>query len=377
MITRSGWAVLIGSPLLYVVGVLLGYHPLLAVAIAGFVVFALAWPWLLNRVPLEVRRQLEPTRVTVGEVAYGELTVRNTSRHRVPPQQAVDHIGGDPVRVPLPTLRAGAEKVARYRLPSERRGVVDVGPLAVVRGDPFGLIRLDRRHGDVRSLWVHPRRHRLTALPPTLSRSFEGQTTDSAPRGTMTFHAVREYVHGDELRHIHWPATAHTGELMVREHIDTSQPDLTVVLDLRADVHDADSFEHAVEVAASLLEATVDHGFVARLATTGGGVTEVGAGAHDATVLLDALAAVERGGAGDLWAVDRLLSQAPRGHAGVIVTGSVGTEDAVAIRALRPRFVGCATVALGGPPAGLVPGAVIVVDSAAAFARAWNSGQGL
>ena len=48
---------------------------------------------------------------------------------------------------------------------------------------------------------------------------------------------------GDDVRHIHWRATAHAGELMVRENLETTVPNGVVVLDVRRAAHTDQSFE--------------------------------------------------------------------------------------------------------------------------------------
>ena len=77
---------------------------------------------------------------------------------------------------------------------------------------------------------------------------------------------------GDELRHLHWKATARTGQLIVREYVDPAQPWCVVVLDTRRDVLDADGVEAAVEIVASVLWAAAEQDRPVRLATTGGQV---------------------------------------------------------------------------------------------------------
>jgi uncharacterized protein (DUF58 family) len=60
---------------------------------------------------------------------------------------------------------------------------------------------------------------------------------------------------------VHWRTTAKVGELMVREHLDTSLPRLVVLLDDRAASHPevrhgvAETFESACEAAASVVAA--------------------------------------------------------------------------------------------------------------------------
>ena len=79
--------------------------------------------------------------------------------------------------------------------------------------------------------------------------------------GTASFHQLREYVPGDDLRRIHWRSTAKTGDLLVKQMVDTTRPELVVVLDNRTSAIGADDFEHAVEIAASILKAAEDDDF--------------------------------------------------------------------------------------------------------------------
>jgi uncharacterized protein (DUF58 family) len=63
---------------------------------------------------------------------------------------------------------------------------------------------------------------------------------------------MREYVPGDDPRMIHWPTTARTGTLMVREHVEVRRPEFTIVLDTADAAGTPDDFEESVDVAASL-----------------------------------------------------------------------------------------------------------------------------
>ncbi len=157
--------------------------------------------------------------------------------------------------MPLVRLRPAQDTQVTYPVPTARRGVVDVGPLRVVRRDPLGLVRLARSHGGTARVWVHPRWYPMAATPTGVTRSLDGRV-DRVPQGSITFDKLREYVYGDELRHVHWRTTARIGELMVREHVDTSLPRLVVLLDDRAAAYgDAEQFESACEAAASVIAA--------------------------------------------------------------------------------------------------------------------------
>jgi len=68
---------------------------------------------------------------------------------------------------------------------------------------------------------------------------------------------VRDYRSGDELRRIHWPATAHHGQLTVIEFDRGASGDLTVLLDTKAGTEFGRGVETTLEVgvraAASLI----------------------------------------------------------------------------------------------------------------------------
>jgi uncharacterized protein (DUF58 family) len=87
-----------------------------------------------------------------------------------------------------------------------------------------------------------------------LLRDLEGNTTDAISQSDLAFHSLRGYVPGDDRRHIHWRTTARlpSGELMVRQFLDTRRSHVVVILDCARDSYlDDDEFELAVSGAAS------------------------------------------------------------------------------------------------------------------------------
>lgn len=111
---------------------------------------------------------------------------------------------------------------------------------------------------------------------------------------------MREYAIGDEVRYLHWKATARTGRLMVREYADPAQPRFTTVLDTRRAAMSPAVFEEAVEVAASLFYASASAGQHCRLVTSTGADTPTDSGLGAARVLLDELALVTQNAAEDV-----------------------------------------------------------------------------
>jgi uncharacterized protein (DUF58 family) len=368
--TASGRLLLGGAVVAYAGGVALGYPELLVLAIGCLLLLGFAAVTVIAPPKLDVVRSFEPDRVTVGDAVLARVTVRNRSRWPAPSCVVVDHLGQLPIEARVPLLGGRGSRTVHYPIPTVRRGRYQVGPLTVERRDPLGLFGRAQPHGQAGVLWVHPRRHRAAPLPVGMLLDYEGVTTPAAPRGAVTFSSLREYVAGDDPRQVHWLSTARTGRLMVREHVDTSQPTITVLLDACAAVWSEEAFEHAVEVTASIVTAVSRGGRPMRLQIAGEDPTS------GATSMLDRLAAVEPSPSTGRDELLLLAEQAAPGGALVVVTGDAGPTVTTRLAGRHRRsgpLVAIHVVAgarlLTAQHAGM---AVVRAPSAAAAVGAWN-----
>ncbi len=375
-LTPTGRSVLGGSLVLYAVGWGFGYTEARTVAAAGLIALLVALAWTWSRPSLGLERAVIPERVVRGERAHALLEVTNPrgrARHQL---ALVDRVGDRTVEVVVPRVGARATEATTYGLPTDRRGVLDVGPLSVVRRDPLGLMAASRSYGAHASLWVYPRIFTVHPLSAGRRRDLEGPTADGAS-GSITFHALREYVTGDDLRLIHWRSTARTGTLMIRQQADPSQPQSTVVLDTHVGSYaDDDTFEAAVEAAASLVTASTAHRFPVRL-FTGTGLVATGRGSRaTAAALLDHLTPVERSGDGSLADVAARLAAEHGGHSLVVITGTPDPTDLMALETLRTRYDAMAVVRFQPgvePGIGWDRGVVdLVAPDGEGFTALWN-----
>ncbi len=241
---------------------------------AGSALAVLAVVQVVAPLRLQLSRELERGEVTRGEPTLVRLRLRSTSRLWSPGAHAAELVtgGGLVQRQPLrlPALRPGGSASRSYELRLRRRGRYLVGPLAAQRDDVLGLARRRGTAGGATPLLVLPRVHRARALPVPRTRGYQGVAVDGPARGAMEFRSLREYVVGDEPRHVHWKSSARTGQLMVKELMDPQEPRLVVVLDVRSGAMSEDAFEEAVEVCASLVRASTAAGHPTRLRCGGG-----------------------------------------------------------------------------------------------------------
>jgi uncharacterized protein (DUF58 family) len=165
-------------------------------------------------------------------------------------------------------VRWGDSGEARLPVVTARRGLRAVGPWRMQRVDPWGLFIRHLADIDGGQVLITPRIHSVALA--TLPMAFTDHT-GAADAGSTTFASLREYVVGDEMRHIHWRSSAKTGSLMTRQYIDVTRPRVHVVLvnDARAHRTDTD-FEAAVDLTASIATVVRAAGFDVEVHTTGG-----------------------------------------------------------------------------------------------------------
>lgn len=360
----------------YAAAVLLGLPLLAAVAVALVLALLLGALVVARRPSLHVVRQLDHRRCRVGETVQAALVVTNTGTRPSPPTTVDEPAGDTVVRLAVPRLVPGETARLVYPVPTGRRAVLELGPATVRRDDPFGLVTWSQSLLTTDTFWVNPRTTRLPPLPSGRRRDLEGPASNSAMQGTSQFHALREYVPGDDRRHIHWRSSARNQKLMVAEHVDVTRPKATVVLDVEADHYDADRFEVAVEVAASILVSTVERGFPVRLLVTDGTRLEEEQ-RPDAHLLLDALSAVVPVSGVPIGATASALARDRSGSTLTVVTGDVSPADLAPLRPLTGRYdaVGVISVQAEATTERVRAGLpMVVVSDVAGVQRAWLRG---
>ena len=387
MITRRGWLVLLGAGALSTAGRLLGLIELFSLA-AGATALVVASGLYVRaiRFRFEATRQPHPTRVHAGQASRVELAMRNVGQRRSPVVVVRDPFdrGRRWARFLLAPLQPGDTARAAYRLPTERRGVFEIGPLTAHLRDPFGLAEKAGEAAPATKLTVYPKVVPIEPLPHTLGHDpHAGADHPTAlGRGGEDFYALREYQVGDDLRRVHWKSTARLGELMIRQDEMPWQGRATVVLDLRLAIHDAVSLERAISAAASIVNACWQHRSLVRLAATDGTDSGFAAGHAHVDAILEYLATadVERKG-GLVPLVDRLRRDGNGGALAVITTSAAADADLAAAGRLRGRYGGVTLVIVeaGGQASrrGDQQGSVIRVRDDHDFAPAWNNAMAL
>ena len=172
--------------------------------------------------------------------------------------------GHRPVR---PVLSLGPRRTREVRLPlvARERGVYRLGPLRVFVGDFFGISTCQYQSAEAETVVVYPQVRSLPelALPSRLSFGSIKALQRINPDPTRLAGA-RPYQMGDPLRAIHWPATARTQQLQVKQFDHTVTVNCLLLLNFYQGDYQVGKFfaatERAVTTAASLAAHIIQRG---------------------------------------------------------------------------------------------------------------------
>lgn len=322
MPTLRGW-VLSGAGLaLIILWWVFGDPELLLTGIFFVVAELAAIGYVLRHDPqLDMGRRLGSTTVHNGDTTTVTLVLRNRRRRPLRHLSIHDEVESLGMAVfEIAKLMGDETASATYRVTCRPRGVYRVGPARATTSDPLRLAELSAPDGPIDRLVVYPTVEELTGFPVIRGRdpAISASRPEHSQRGGEDFYTLREYQRGDDMRRIHWPYTAKTDELMIRQLETPWQSRALVLLDVRPSVYEsADAFEMAVLGAASVVTHLVKSGFDADL--WAGDPEPIDASRYSAA--MERLALVEPNDEIDIEAVAGRIRQKGGGGALVLVTG--------------------------------------------------------
>lgn len=160
-------------------------------------------------------------------------------------------------RIPLfplapPDPRGRAEAIVE--LVPLRRGWLEFESTRLLRPDPLGLVNAIDTTVASASLLVLPALHPVPAIAYSAGRRHRPAGALAVPQvgDSQEFLQLRDYRPGDPVRRIHWPSTARSGRLVVKETGEEYFARLGLVLDTFVNDGDGENLDAAVSVAASL-----------------------------------------------------------------------------------------------------------------------------
>src|SRR5687768_6438839 len=269
---------------------------------AGLIMLSLSWgrPWLrwtallydvaliviaivdarLSKLPGTLRISREfGGRFAVGAENEVRVNVQNAGaralalavKDEYPPQMKLTGLREANVRV-----EAQSSVALVYGLTPLRRGRFEFGKIAVRFLSRWNLVWVQTEAGEPEAVKVYPnmRRAREAELKALGARSLVSSHRKTSWRGEgREFESLRDYVRGDELRHISWTATARRGKLTTRQYQIERDQTILIAIDggrlMTARIENETKLDSAVHATLALFSAAARAGDNAGLVVFG------------------------------------------------------------------------------------------------------------
>jgi uncharacterized protein (DUF58 family) len=347
----------------------------------GLILLSLSWgrPWLrwaalaydvalLTVAIIDARRSQVPkgvrlTREFNGRFAVGAETevhvnVQNAQPHALsliikdeyPPQMKLSGLREAHLRIEGQT-----SATLVYGLTPPRRGRFEFGRIAVRFLSRLNLVWCETYVGEATAVKVYPnmRRAREAELKALGARSLVASHRKTSWRGEgREFESLRDYVRGDELRHISWSATARRGKLTTRQYQIERDQTILIAIDggrlMTARIEQETKLDSAVHAALALMSAAARAGDNAGLLVFGRKIKTYlppGRGHEHIDAALEALYSVEPEMIEPSYsrAFEFIAANSKRRSLVILVTDLVDEEGSkellTSLRLLRPRHL--------------------------------------
>jgi uncharacterized protein (DUF58 family) len=334
----------------------------------GAILLVATWVWTrISLRSLRVLRHARSLRASVGDVFEESFELVNPGRLprlfvEVRNNSNLPSAAGSRV---LTMIRGKEHRMYQARTWLTQRGAFPLGPTTLGSGDPFGFFSNKQTFPSTASLLVLPMIIPLTDFPSPAGllpggKAIQRKSYDVTPHAS----GVREYVHGDPLKRIHWPSTARRGKLMVKEFEQDPQSELWIFLDAqksvqaelpyeapkvrdnwifarRPEIHlPPSTLEYGVSLAASLAHYFIEQRRAVGFVTDGPVYTVISAerSERQESKVLETLAFVTGEGTLPLASlVDLQSPQMPLGSSALLITPSVDDDVVLAVELLQRR----------------------------------------
>jgi uncharacterized protein (DUF58 family) len=243
-------------------------YPLLRSMVLGFdillIVLALVDWFMSRKLPAELTlRRYFSRRFAIGDETEVHLHLENNTprdftlilKDEFPPELKLE---GE--REEKFTIKAQSAAEMIYGLTPPKRGKYQFGETAVRFASKLGLVWCQSNLGAPENIKVYPnmRRAREAELKALGASSYLAVQRKAVRRGEgREFESMRDYVRGDELRHISWTATARRSKLITRQYQIERDQTIVIAIDagrlMTGRIENESKFDKAIHATLALM----------------------------------------------------------------------------------------------------------------------------
>lgn len=342
------------------------------------------WTFLIAR-KISLERTTRELRANVGDTLEENYKISNNARILAPWVEVINQ-----TKLPfsagsrlLTQISGNQNRTYTARTWLTQRGSFQLGPTTINIGDLFGIFSTKRTFPAKETLIVFPMIQDITHFPSSPGLLPGGHVIQRKSQ-EITPHAagIREYIHGDAMKRIHWGSSIKRNKLMVKEFEQDPQAEVWIYLDAQKTAHyqlsrDVEevlfqdilfarrpkpklppaTIEYAVSIAASLAHYFIRQRRAVGYASVGQTYTILPADRSERqeAKILETLAFVEANGNLSIAGlVSTQAMQLPRRSTVILITSStqnnlIQAVDDLLLRSLYPVVVLLDAQTFGGP----------------------------
>ncbi|MFT5195373.1 MAG: hypothetical protein ACI9EW_003047 [Cellvibrionaceae bacterium] len=257
IIWKNRWSI-VPLGILIVLAILLpnAIWTVLLITLGGLYGISYFWARALHQ-HLHGERFLQQSWISVGDFLTERFFIHNRSPFPALWVELTD-FSNIPGYRPSVAYEVGGRSTYKWRQSAMcwQRGRFVVGPWRLRSGDPFGIFEVQIDYAESDEMIIHPPINtELKFSLPTGLQQGNIRGRDRAIQVTNNISTVREYQPMDPLNWIHWPTTARTGKLAVREFDIEAAGDAWILIDLESTWHTGNGLESTEEYAVLLASA--------------------------------------------------------------------------------------------------------------------------
>ena len=191
-----------------------------------------------TKTDVKAAREVTPARIAIGETSRVTLVITNAGKEKIGFLEIYDELPTE-VNVIKNTnhlilcMGPGEKVPISYEIRCPRRGKYDIGPLHVRSRSPLSFHFAEKTLAPSLPLYVLPDIERLkpTDLGVRQTGPWPGIFHSRRSGIGTEFYGLRHYVPGDELKRIHWKASARMARLITIENESERSTDVVIILD--------------------------------------------------------------------------------------------------------------------------------------------------
>lgn len=185
---------------------------------------------LIGRESIKLKIDIKDTEIHVGEKIRYKIKIKNKG---IFPLVFIAIDDKNESFFPITTnLNPFQKKTIKRSIECRRRGIYEIGAVKVKLRDPFGIFEVRKTFKTNHKIIVYPNVYDISVKLPAIAQTGGVEVKNRQYEDYTNLSNLREYIHGDSLKRVHWRISAKLQKLYVKEYESTASNEVFIIWDL-------------------------------------------------------------------------------------------------------------------------------------------------